>query len=103
MPVKRKKPKFRRGELPDFVVWWLEHGRYLNSDECCEVGFENPERAVWGLFTLNNGTEPPHVAPHVWTRQKLRAAGYDTEIDIIEARERAERDEEPEPTDARQA
>ena len=75
MPRKRRNPKFRHGELPDYVVWWFENGGILNMAECHAVGFENPETAAWGLYVLHYADEPAGAAPHVWTRRRLRDAG----------------------------
>ena len=90
MPRKRRNPKIRRAELPDYVVWWLKTGGILDLDECRAAGFDNPKDAAWGIFILHFGDEPPTVAPHVWTRQRLREAGYGADADAIEERERAE-------------
>ena len=97
MPRKRRNPKARRAELHDYVARWLQHGEILDLAECRAAGFENPDLAAWGLFILHFGYEPPAVAAHVWTRRRLRDAGYGVDIDAIEDRERAERVEEPEP------
>ena len=97
MPRKRRNPKIRRGELPDYAVWWLENGGILSLDECRAAGFDDPKYASWGLFVLHFGYEPPAVAARVWARRRLRDAGYGADIDAIEDRERAERVEEPEP------
>ena len=89
MSRKRRNPKIRRAALPDFVIWWLKTGGILNMDECLSAGFENPDTAAWGLLGLYYGEEPGHAAPHVWTRQRLRDAGYGAEVDAIEERARA--------------
>ena len=86
MPVKRRKAKIRRAELPDWCVWWLVSGGILDIDECRAAGFGDPSAAAWGLFILHYGDEPPGVGPRVWTRQRLRAAGYAAEVDAIEER-----------------
>ena len=86
MPRKRRNPKIRRGELPDYAVWWLENGGILSLDECRAAGFDDPEDAAWGLFVLHFGDEPTGAGPSVWTRQRLRDAGYSADIDAIEER-----------------
>ena len=90
MPRKRRNPKIRRGELPDFVNWWLKTGGILNLNEAAAAGFADPEDAAWGLFVLRFGDEPAGAGPHTWTRERLRGAGYSPEVDAIEKRERAD-------------
>ena len=87
MPVKRRKAKIRRAELPDFVAWWFENGGILNFNECRAAGFDDPKNACWGLFVLYYGDEPTGAGPRVWTRQRLREAGYGPEVAVIEERE----------------
>lgn len=89
MATKRmKRTRNRRfADLPDFVIWWLKNGGILNTDECRATGFVDPKDAAWGLFVLHYGDEPAGAGPRVWTRQRLRAAGYGAEVDAIEQRE----------------
>ena len=87
MPRKRRNPKIRYAELPDYAVWWLENGGILNPDQCRAAGFEDPGYAAMGLFVLHYGDEPAGASPHVWTRERLRAAGYGEEVDTVEQRE----------------
>ncbi len=90
MPRKRRNPKTRLGEVPDHVAWWLKNANILNTAECRAAGFDDPEDAAWALFILHYGDEPAGAGPHTWTRQRLRAAGYNAAVDAIEERERAD-------------
>ena len=92
MPTKRmKRTRNRRfAELPDFVLWWLKTGGILDTDECRTAGFDNPSNAAWGLFVLHYGDEPAGAGGRVWTRGRLREAGYGVEVDLVEERHRAE-------------
>lgn len=97
MPTKRtRRARHRRfSELPDYVLWWLKNGRSLNRDECRAAGFDDPEAAAWGLLGLRYNMEPVASAPpHVWSRQRLREAGYGAEVDAVEEQERAEQAEQ---------
>lgn len=94
MPTKRmKRTRNRRfAELPDFVIWWLKTGDILNMVECRAAGFDNPSAAAWGLFALFYGDEPAGAGGRVWTRQRLREAGYGLEVAAIEERGAAHED-----------
>lgn len=88
MPTKRtRRTRYRRfGALPDHVAWWLQHGRMADNEELTR--FDQPTLAFFTFCGLCDDLAPDQVATSAWTRARLRQAGYDAEVDAVEARER---------------
>ncbi|MEQ8813542.1 MAG: hypothetical protein RLO51_16835 [Thalassobaculum sp.] len=85
MPTNRRRRRrdLRLTQLSPAVSWWLRHGGYLDHDEAARLGMagDGAPLQVWLLEgdddSFGSGRRP------LWTRRRLREAGYGEAIDAL--------------------
>lgn len=95
MPANRTRRRRSRQamQLSPAVRWWLDHGGYLDHDEAARLGMggQGAPLQVWVLNgcdeSFGQGKRP------MWTRRRLREAGYGPEIDALIAAGKAPADD----------
>lgn len=79
----RRRRSRHLAHLSPAVVWWLRHGDYLSHDEARHLGLTG-EPAVLQVWVLQGCDETFGAGKRpLWTRRRLRAAGYGEAIDAL--------------------